>query len=177
MSSCRKHWELRAAVRSGVLRVGQRLLPETVFPGSEMDKLGMDLTSQTLQTNASCSTTWEHVRELLCLYWEVLALEKAGCCQTSITDVLCGERACRGLHPLRACPLSSTASCFKSQLIFRVFPSCCSDIADICCVSLQDKEIKAAGFVNLLLCPQYSHPSANVLFFLLFLCSLNFSPP
>lgn len=142
-----------------------------------MDKLGLDLTSQTLQTNGSCSTTWERVRELLCLYWEVLALEKAGCCQTSITDVLRGERACCGLHSLRAHPLSSTANCSRSQLIFRDFPSCCSDIADICCVSLQDKEIKAAGFINLPLLPQYSHPSANMLFFLLFLCSLSSSPP
>lgn len=64
---------------------------------------------------------WEHVRELLCLHQEVLALEKAGCCQTSITDVLPGETACCGLHSFRACPLSCSTSCSKIEFLLGFF--------------------------------------------------------
>lgn len=42
-----------------------------------------------------------------------MQLEKAGCCQTSITDVLLGETTCFGLRSLGAHPLSCTANCSK----------------------------------------------------------------
>lgn len=136
----RKHlellwWELRA---------GQRLHCLTVFPGSEVEKLGAGFKCSDspnkfkLKHNVG---TYEGVgnvlRELLCLYLEILALEKTNCCQTTITDVLLAETACCGLRSLRVHPLSCAASCSKADWIdFFVclswFCSHCTYTADIC---------------------------------------------
>lgn len=124
-SKSRKDLEQIAAVVPGELRVGQSLLSEReiseVFQEARWGSWGLDLTSQALQTNANCNPVCEHMRELLCLYLEVLALEKAGCCQTSITDVLLGKTTCCGLRSLRVRPQNCTANCSKIALIF--FPS------------------------------------------------------
>lgn len=138
----RKHlellwWELRA---------GQRLHCLTVFPGSEVEKPGAGFKCSDspnkfkLKHNVGTYEGAGNVlRELLCLYSEILALEKTNCCQTTITDVLLAETACCGLRSLRVHPLSCTASCFKTGLIFFFFVVClswfcshCTYTADIC---------------------------------------------
>lgn len=71
----------------------------------------------------------------------------AGCCQTSITDVLLGETACCGLHSLRVRPLSCTASSSEIELTF-FSPLHIVMILQIYAVFLCkiDKEIKDAIF-------------------------------
>lgn len=140
VSKSRKDLERRAAVVPGELRVGQSLLSERetseVFQEARWRSWGLDLTSQALQTNANCSPACEHGRELLCLYLEVLAPAKAGCCQTSITDVLLGKTTCCGLRSLRVRPQNCAANCSKIELMFFSF---IFHIHTVCLVSMQDK--------------------------------------